>query len=304
MPQFTFDPSAVGFSQAAALYLANASDLAYSDDPAAAAKQFLGLEARTFRHTDSDTQGFVGRAPDFAVLAFRGSEKINEHPKDWLVDFQLLQTRDPSYAGQVHRGFAGALTAAWNDVDAVLRAVLQAAGAVDADTPGLPVFVTGHSLGGALATLATCRLASISPPDRPVRLAATYTFGAPRVGDPDFCAAFTRPPVYRIVHNLDLVPLVPFQGPELQRLRNVLPVWAPGWIRNLAARADHAPTYGNVGALVYLDAAGKPREGAERPDWTEEYLRQSVRSLGRSLNAPVTDHGIDGYIRALSQKPS
>ena len=66
---------------------------------------------------------------------------------------------------------------------------------------GLPVFITGHSLGGALATLAAANLSGRS-------LATCYTFGAPRVGDKRFSDCL-RTPVYRVVNPLDTVPLVP-----------------------------------------------------------------------------------------------
>ena len=52
-----------------------------------------------------------------------------------------------------------------------------------------------------------CDLAYNDTPAEAAR--ATYTFGAPRVGNPPFCNALVSPPLYRVVHNLDIVPLVP-----------------------------------------------------------------------------------------------
>jgi pimeloyl-ACP methyl ester carboxylesterase len=68
---------------------------------------------------------------------------------------------------------------------------------------GQTVWVTGHSLGGALATLAAARLydAGIEP-------YVTCTFGAPRVLDPKAAAAYL-PRLYRFVNKGDLVPTVP-----------------------------------------------------------------------------------------------
>jgi hypothetical protein len=129
MPTVTIDPSVSDFSRQTALYLGNASDLAYSDDPVEAARELLGLEVVPFRHPQSATNGFAGRASAFAVLAFRGSESITEHPKDWLVDIDFLQTQTDDYPGRVHAGFSGALAGAWETVDGVLRRALTAVAA-------------------------------------------------------------------------------------------------------------------------------------------------------------------------------
>ena len=61
------------------------------------------------------------------------------------------------------------------------------------------VLFTGHSFGGALATL----LASIHPPT------VLYTFGSPRVGDTDFVAALNAIDSHRFVDCCDLVTFLP-----------------------------------------------------------------------------------------------
>ena len=214
MPRLTIDLKQQGFSRESALYFANVCDLAYSDDPRAAAREVLGLDATVFNHLKSDTQGFVGRGDGFSVLAFRGSEKLNQHPKDWINDIRALQVSEDPFTGRVHAGFSRTVNAAWESVSAVLRPALQAVAAVGADDPAIPLFITGHSLGGALATFAAFRLTPGLLPaagDNPAvrfNLRATYTFGAPRVGNVEFSKTFLVPPLYRVVNNLDLVPLL------------------------------------------------------------------------------------------------
>lgn len=66
---------------------------------------------------------------------------------------------------------------------------------------GIPVYITGHSLGGALAVLATRLLASDSQ-------GACYTFGSPRVGNEKVDDQI-KTPIYRIVNSADGVPRVP-----------------------------------------------------------------------------------------------
>lgn len=72
---------------------------------------------------------------------------------------------------------------------------------------GFPVFATGHSLGGALATLLSFELAhehGITP--------IVYTYGQPRVGNYEFAKKFDQlvPQMYRVVRNRDVVAHIPF----------------------------------------------------------------------------------------------
>ena len=148
--------------------------------------------------TGTDTQGFitVRRADDemdMAVVSFRGTE--NE--QDWKtnlrysltpVDFPQAEGREPT--GKVHQGFLDAFRSVRDQVDRYLPCAEE-----------LPIFITGHSLGGALATLGAAHLSGWG-------LTACYTFGAPRIGDKGF-AGNLRIPVYRVVNPGDPVPHVP-----------------------------------------------------------------------------------------------
>jgi hypothetical protein len=288
-----------------ALYLANASDLAYSDDPGAVARDLLDLDAQTFRHAPSDTQGFVGRNSEFLLIAFRGSESIRTNPQDWITDMRMDQVTAAPFTGRVHAGFSRALTAAWQDMETLLRQVIGAVARVGGNPAGLPVFLTGHSLGAALATLAHCRLASGNLPaagalaEVAVNLKATYTFGGPRVGNAAFCKAF-QGSLYRVVNDLDIVPLVPLSAAQIAAFRTGLPRAAPGWLRLLANQAESAPPYEHAGTLVHLDPRGRPTIGKPAPDWLTDYLSQVILSFGRSLNAPISDHAMDSYITAIA----
>ena len=74
----------------------------------------------------------------------------------------------------------------------------------------------GHSLGGALAVVATWYQSS-------ARLAACYTFGAPRVGDHGLIDRF-RTPIYRIVNGPDPAPFVPPSGAFISFMKSVVRV--------------------------------------------------------------------------------
>ena len=89
---------------------------------------------------------------------------------NWVTVAVVKLVACGEYEGRVHHGFNLALRRTWRKVGTILD-----------EAQDKPLFLTGHSMGGALAVLAACRLAKIGRP--PV---ATYTFGTPRVGDPAF----------------------------------------------------------------------------------------------------------------------
>lgn len=74
------------------------------------------------------------------------------------------------------------------------------------ENPGVSVYVTGHSMGGALAVLAAYDLAVNF--SMKVNM---YNFGGPRVGNPSFCRHYDKcvPASYRVVMDGDIVPGVP-----------------------------------------------------------------------------------------------
>ncbi len=142
-----------------------------------------------------DTQAFLAarESDQTAVLAFRGTEmKL----ADWKSDFEVDLTVVPG--GRVHDGF-------WQAYCCVHGLVVDAVGPLV--TNEYQLYVTGHSLGGALAVLATRQL-DLDARVNSDHLAACYTFGGQRVSDISLGAS-SRPPIYRIVNNADIVPHLP-----------------------------------------------------------------------------------------------
>jgi len=143
---------------------------------------------RTFNDPKTDTQAFLARNKDFAVLAFRGTEVTK--PKDILTDIKASRT------GDVHGGFM----TAYKSVAADIRKSLSGLG-------GMPLYVTGHSLGAALAVVATYNLENDGDyPQFRNMIAACYTFGSPRVGNRKYDF---RAPIYRVVNTTDIVTAIP-----------------------------------------------------------------------------------------------
>lgn len=136
------------------------------------------------------TRAFLASNPRFAVLAFRGTE---ENMGNILTDIDVRFRKDKNGA-KIADGFSRAYAL-------VEKEIADAIAKLD---PGLPLYITGHSLGGALAVIASIR---ITPSDR---IAACYTYGCPRVGNAEFTKDLWKIPVYRQVHSSDIVPRVPF----------------------------------------------------------------------------------------------
>lgn len=99
---------------------------------------------------------------------------------------------------KVHNGFY----TAWNQAKSTVNAQIQNLLSLHR---GVPIYVTGHSLGGALATLAVGDLKETFG-----NIASLLTFGQPRVGNKEFAAYFASVIVAnRVVHYADIVPHIP-----------------------------------------------------------------------------------------------
>lgn len=173
-------------------------------------------------------QAYVVSDGERVLVVFAGSQEIT----DWLTNFSFAQIDGSPHdlAGRVHTGFATALSAAW---EPLLDAVLARA---DADTP---VWVTGHSLGGALATVAALRLSHEG-----LNLAPVYAFGQPRVGNLEFAMAAQAElsgRFYRFANERDVVPRIPPWGGAAAEAGAVLPLGS-GLVESLIADLDYTHT--------------------------------------------------------------
>lgn len=141
------------------------------------------------------TAGYVVDGSDIIVIIFRGTED----DLDWTTN---MNTRFVALQGgtRVHTGF---FQAYWPIRDTMFEFVTHAI-----KVKARPVYIAGHSLGGALALMATAELANHD--DALVRdsIAACYTFGCPRAGDSSF-DQYVKAPLYRITNGVDLVPALP-----------------------------------------------------------------------------------------------
>ena len=140
----------------------------------------------------TDTRGVIARKGRATIVAFAGTDPL--HFLNWLNDFTLGKPASP-----VHAGFRKAAAAVWADVKATMIAVL-------ADNS--PIFITGHSLGAAIAV----NIADFARVELQLKNAQIYLYGCPRTGKADFVTPYNDTfgqTTYRLVNGTDIVPTVP-----------------------------------------------------------------------------------------------
>jgi len=168
--------------------MAEHSKLAYERD---IRKLRQSLKAGGFRliktFDRNETQAYLAQCKDYMVLAFRGTEP--KQLKDIWTDLNFTPFKKEKR--RMHEGFYKA----YQDIE---KDLVQAVKKIN-----LPLYVTGHSLGGALALMAVMYLPDMD------WTAACYSFGGPKVGDDDFTDDLFKVPVYRTVNASDIVPSLP-----------------------------------------------------------------------------------------------
>ena len=224
--------------------------------------------------------GFAASDEHAAYLVFRGtrlhmesSGTLQHSLQAWLTNLDFAQV--PEGDTLVHRGYARELDSVSSKLTKMAR---------DHAAGGKPLYVTGHSAGGALATLAARRLHESGTPVR-----AALVFSAPRVGDRRFAATYPVP-LLRIEHRHDLIPHLPLP-PSLAKLvgHGLLdPLIASlDWLEPVLRGARVAQTeYVHAGQLLYDDGA----QALYRIP-PGEYLRRFGPLLRQELAADLLGRG-------------
>ena len=249
------------FDMVNAWWLIEAATLVYADKEFATEKfkQNAGFQEVAY-FDGKTTQCYVASNDKFAVVAFRGSEarlrkgdsNIGYIFADWMANFNFAP--EPwEQGGNVHRGFKGALDEIWDGLENHISNLQK---------NNRKIWITGHSLGAALATLAADRYGNIQ---------GLYTYGSPRVGDRHFKEDFNVN-AYRFVNNSDIVTKVPPAG-----------------------------MYLHVGELKYIDSEGTIHDNTNRWErWTDELqgqfknifnaIGQTRKGFTEVLLEPIVDH--------------
>lgn len=212
-----------------------------------------------------DAHGFVAKGADCLVVGFRGTSSI----QNWITSVRFEQKPiliERISMGMIHIGFAEAFAPLCRPLKEAIEGILH---------PGDHLYITGHSLGAALATLAAKWLNLLG-----FHVSALVTFGSPRVGDAYFSASF--------------------------------PITSERWV-NYQDPVVHLPPpvlfgqkYRHVGRMHYLDAKGKAT--SEPSIWTQ--MRDqfsglfgknglSTAQLTQSVAQRLADHDVASYLAKL-----
>lgn len=139
--------------------------------------------------------GFVATKDKTAYLVFRGTVT----PREWIFDANIkMQAYRLKNWGRVSDGFQ-------NIYRRCRESFIKPLGNLPAD---YPLFITGHSLGGALSLLSLPDVVQSTHFKKPT----LYNFGCPRVGDAEFGRNYDSLPdqkTFRVVNSSDLVTSIP-----------------------------------------------------------------------------------------------
>lgn len=193
------------YSSSSALLLGGLANLAYEGNrdsiKASLKEQNLTLDEYDFRNEENSVDGFIAYDQEKAILVFAGSEDL----KDWKNNAKTWsEPIDDKACGKqmrFHSGFNDAIVPVINDNDAALLSHMA-----KLQSQGKKIYVTGHSLGGAFATISAYRLETAA---KSVKLSGVYTFGQPFTGDDDFQACYNeklKENTFRFVSDKDIVP--------------------------------------------------------------------------------------------------
>lgn len=174
--------------------MAKIAEFAYVDGPEAK-PMFKSLGYTTHKFIDVDgAQCHIVSNKEEIVIAFRGTEP--KEFSDIKADLNAFPDKPNNGQGLVHNGFQEEVNKVWPDIEKALTKM---------KTENKRIFVAGHSLGGAMTTIAVSRLCCTE-----YEPTAFYTYGSPRVGTRKFVKSFAHIPHFRHVNNNDLVTCVPF----------------------------------------------------------------------------------------------
>ena len=216
--------------------------------------------------SNQNCKGFIASSDQVTVMSFTGSEFDLD---TWQENIDALFSPGPFGSDdRVHRGFNLGVSQIKDDLITKIETLKY---------NGTPLFITGHSLGGAIANIFAAHLFH-----KEIKPYSIYTFGAPRVGCKKFKQLYnyiSKERSFRVVNRHDVVPRTP---PRLSRF-------------------DH------VGELHYIDPSGTIQKGISAWRRLLLYLDPSgkspkthIKEIIKRLPNAIEDHSLDNYLEKIN----
>ncbi len=173
--------------------------------------------------------GFIARSnsdQNKIFVVFRGTRESAE----WINNFRPIQKTflDDEKLGQVRNGFNLMYTSKRTgvDLDKLLPNQRKNRAKIEetitnffSDEQNInsqsEIFITGHSLGAGLATLAALHIQKLTEMKVKPKSIQLYTFASPRVGDKIFADHFNSIQSFRIINSEDLIQTVPLPTTQI-----------------------------------------------------------------------------------------
>jgi predicted lipase len=179
-----------------------------------------------FKSSATDQAGYIAISPSLQtiIVSFRGTASITgtiidldirKSTPDFatLVHLGTAQDKLPSGA-KIHAGFERSYDSVRSIVQSNLKETVL-------KFPSYQIVFVGHSLGGAIATLAALDFSLVNARAFDDRI-SIYTFAQPRVGNSEFATWFSKSSFskrfYRVSQETDPVPQLPFLGLGFQHV--------------------------------------------------------------------------------------
>jgi len=221
---------------------AKMADIAYKDKKEAK-KEYkkLGWSNHIFLE-HKGAQCYIVWNKDDIALCFRGTEP--DEMSDVLADLNVFPNKSMT-DGWVHAGFKGELDKLWSHIEPMVLEYSKK-----------NLYVCGHSLGAAMATICTSRIEEFR------KVEVLYTYGSPRAGTRSFVKEI-KTPHWRFVNNNDIVTRIP-----------------------LALMG-----YKHHGNLCYINHYGKIRKMTV---W--QRIKDKIRGYRSGLLDGAKDHSMQNYV--------
>lgn len=222
----------------------------------------------------SDTQAMVLENDDCYVAVIRGSESFS----DLLTGLWGAVSRTEAFGGKVHSGFYESFLRVRPDYE-VIKEHFRQHGAK-------PIYITGHSLGAAIATLIAADMVAHGLP-----VEGVYLYGSPRVGNVDFASSYDA---LKMPDGRKLGDVTFPHANSTDIVTNLLPPgkllpfdFMPRWYKHVASKNNR-----------YFDHRGNEWVGLER-EGTIRMLKRALQDWDFSiLGSMFKKHRISDYVAA------